>query len=154
MGTPPFFSSLISGHSSSWEEHQLYFAFIAGWLYAVTILCSNWILQQSQWAYLGCFLITSLVLQLNIIFRLAISIIDQACSWLIITGLTLRFRGQGFPPATMSVAPSYLYNGKWKKSIITKRNRLLLHYLSDNPVLFSFLGLHPILHGPQLCLGP
>ena len=52
------------------------------------------------------------------------------------------------------ISPSYLYNGKWKKSIITKRNRLLLHYLSDNPVLFSFLGLHPILHGPQLCLGP
>ena len=64
----------------------------------------------------------------------------------------IKIQGPGIPPATMSVAPSYLYNGKWKKSI-TKRNRLLLHYLSDNPVLFSFLGLHPILRGPQLCLG-
>ena len=54
--------------------------------------------------------------------------------WLIITGLTLRFRDQGFPTATMSVAPGYLYDGKWKRNI-TKRNPLPF----DSPPLVSGL---------------
>ena len=83
---------------------------------------------------------------------------------LIITGLTLRARGWGFLPATMRVALGYLYNGKWKKNT-TKRNPLLFDSLPSCWIywqleilvttLYSvFFGLHLILHGPQLCLGP
>ena len=58
--------------------------------------------------------------------------------WLIITGLTVRARGWGFPPATMSVAPRYLYDGKWKRNI-TKRNPLLFDF---PPVMSGLKGLN------------
>ena len=33
IGPPLPFAMLINDHSSSWEEHQLNLAFIAGWLH-------------------------------------------------------------------------------------------------------------------------